>query len=120
MRAFLNWLFQRGASCAELREDVVRLSVELGEALRAREDWRAVAQRMCGEKDRCFVAVCHAQAEVGELRDLLARERRWNAEMRAEMKVLRGNVEWMRRLMEAPVYSPFPNSEFEIQNLERV
>lgn len=118
---FLPWLFDRRRSCAdcslneaqnalllEEREDMAcrlhRLQVALAEASAAASETDLVRQYLVAQRD-CF------EAEVGKLRGLLARERRWNDDLRTELRLTRGNVFLLQKFaqrVEVPVEGQTP------------
>ena len=117
----MNFLFNRRRSCAdcslneaqnalliEEREEMAawlhRLQVALAEASAAASETELVRQCLVAQRD-CF------EAEVGKLQGLLARERRWNDDLRTELRLTRGDVFLIQKFaerVEVPVEGAMP------------
>lgn len=106
---FLSWLFDRRRSCAECslnERQSALLAEERGDMacqLRRMELDLAAARAAAHETElvRGFLAEQRStfEARVNELTALLARERRWNEELRTELRLTRGNVITMTQLV---------------------
>lgn len=109
---FLSWLFDRRRSCAECslnERQSALLAEERGDMafqLRGLEFALAAARAAAHETELVcgFLAEQRStfEARVNELTDLLARERRWNEELRTELRLTRGNVITMTQLEKKP------------------